>query len=40
MAALIDSMGGDHPARPVVAVAISADAGGVDKARARGVATE
>lgn len=40
MAALIDSMVGDHPARPVVAVANSADAGGFDKARARGVATE
>lgn len=40
MAALIDSMVGDHPARPVVAVANTKDAGGYDKARARGVATE
>lgn len=40
MAALIDSMVGDHPARPAVAVANSPGAGGYDKARARGVATE
>lgn len=40
MAALIDSMVGDHPARAVVAVANTKNAGGFDKARARGVATE
>ncbi|MEM7075128.1 MAG: phosphoribosylglycinamide formyltransferase [Pseudomonadota bacterium] len=40
MAALIDSMTGDHPARPVVAVANTRDAGGFDRARARGVATD
>lgn len=40
MAALIDSMVGDHPARPAVAVANSPGAGGYDKAQARGVATE
>ncbi|MEO1139993.1 MAG: phosphoribosylglycinamide formyltransferase [Pseudomonadota bacterium] len=40
MVALIDSMTGDHPARPVVAVCNNADAGGLAKAQARGVATE
>ncbi|MCR9114593.1 MAG: phosphoribosylglycinamide formyltransferase [Rhodobacteraceae bacterium] len=40
MVALIDSMTGDHPARPVVAVCNNADAGGLAKAEARGVPTE
>lgn len=40
MAALIDSMTETHPASPVVAVANTGDAGGFDKARQRGVATE
>ncbi|WP_152474940.1 phosphoribosylglycinamide formyltransferase [Roseovarius sp. THAF9] len=40
MVALIDSMTGDHPARPVVAVCNNADAPGIEKATARGVATE
>ena len=40
MVALIDSMTGDHPARPVVAVCNNLDAAGLAKAQARGVATE
>lgn len=40
MVALIDSMTGDHPARPVVAVSNNADAPGLAKAQARGVATD
>ncbi|KRS14796.1 phosphoribosylglycinamide formyltransferase [Roseovarius atlanticus] len=40
MVALIDSMTGDHPARPVVAVCNNADAPGIEKAAARGVETE
>ncbi len=39
MVALLDSMVGDHPARPVLVIANSADAGGLAKAEARGVAT-
>ncbi|MAC81760.1 MAG: phosphoribosylglycinamide formyltransferase [Rhodobacteraceae bacterium] len=39
MAALVDSMTGDHPARPVLVVSNRPDAGGLDKARARGVPT-
>ncbi len=39
MVALVDSMVGDHPARPCLVLANSADAGGLDKARARGIAT-
>ncbi|WP_289153615.1 phosphoribosylglycinamide formyltransferase [uncultured Salipiger sp.] len=39
MVSLVDSMTGDHPARPVLVLANSADAGGLEKARARGVAT-
>lgn len=39
MVALLESMVGDHPARPVLVLANSAGAGGLDKARARGVET-
>lgn len=40
MVALLDSMTGDHPARPVLVLSNRADAGGLSKAAARGVATE
>ncbi|QFT81146.1 Phosphoribosylglycinamide formyltransferase [Roseovarius sp. THAF27] len=40
MVALIDSMTGDHPARPVVALCNTPDAPGFAKAEARGVPTE
>ncbi len=40
MVALIDSMTGDHPARPVVAISNNAAAAGLAKAAARGVATD
>ena len=39
MAALVDSMGDDHPGRPVLVVSNRADAGGLEKAAARGVET-
>ena len=39
MAALVDSMTGDHPARPVLVVSNRPGAGGLDKAQARGVPT-
>ncbi|MBU2963317.1 phosphoribosylglycinamide formyltransferase [Citreicella sp. C3M06] len=39
MVSLVDSMTGDHPARPVLVLANSADAGGLQKAAARGIAT-
>ncbi|MWD26135.1 phosphoribosylglycinamide formyltransferase [Aquicoccus sp. SCR17] len=39
MVALADSMTGDHPARPVLVLANSDSAGGLDKARARGIPT-
>jgi phosphoribosylglycinamide formyltransferase-1 len=39
MVSLVDSMTGDHPARPVLVLANSADAGGLEKGRARGVPT-
>lgn len=39
MVSLVDSMTGDHPARPCVVLANSADAGGLAKAQARGVPT-
>ncbi|WP_306151012.1 phosphoribosylglycinamide formyltransferase [Roseovarius sp. MMSF_3281] len=39
MVSLVDSMTGDHPARPAVVLANSAGAGGLAKAQARGVAT-
>ncbi len=40
MVALIDSMTGDHPARPVVALCNTPNAPGFAKAEARGVPTE
>lgn len=39
MVALVRSMTGDHPARPVLVVSNDPDAGGLDKARALGVPT-
>ncbi|MEM6589883.1 MAG: phosphoribosylglycinamide formyltransferase [Pseudomonadota bacterium] len=39
MVALVDSMTGDHPARPCLVFSNNANAGGLDKAHARGVAT-
>ena len=39
MVSLVDSMTGDHPARPVLVLSNNADAGGLAKAQARGVAT-
>ncbi|WP_298358261.1 phosphoribosylglycinamide formyltransferase [uncultured Litoreibacter sp.] len=39
MVALLDSMVGDHPARPCLVMANSEDAGGLAKAEARGVKT-
>ncbi|MEM7599204.1 MAG: phosphoribosylglycinamide formyltransferase [Pseudomonadota bacterium] len=39
MVALVDSMAGDHPARPCLVFSNNADAGGLTKAEARGVAT-
>ncbi len=38
MVALADSMAGDHPARPCLVLANDPEAGGLDKARARGIA--
>tara|TARA_R110002110_G_scaffold168133_4_gene369506 strand:- start:3005 stop:3601 length:597 start_codon:yes stop_codon:yes gene_type:complete len=40
MRALVEDMTGDHPARPVVVLSNTADAGGIAWARARGLATE
>ena len=40
MVSLVDSMTGDHPARPVVVLANSDTAGGLEKAASRGIATE
>jgi phosphoribosylglycinamide formyltransferase-1 len=40
MVSLVDSMTGDHPARPVVVLANSDGAGGLRKASTRGVATQ
>lgn len=40
MVKLVESMVGDHPARPVLVLANAADAGGLAHARARGIATE
>ena len=39
MVALLDSMTGDHPARPTLVLSNRIDAGGLAKARARNVAT-
>ncbi|MCC1494963.1 phosphoribosylglycinamide formyltransferase [Cognatishimia sp. F0-27] len=39
MVSLVDSMAGTHPARPVLVLANNADAGGLAKAQARGIAT-
>ena len=39
MVSLVDSMVGDHPARPVLVLSNTADAGGLAKAQARGVPT-
>lgn len=39
MVSLVDSMTGDHPARPAVVLANSADAGGLQKAADRDIAT-
>lgn len=39
MVSLVDSMTGDHPARPVLVLSNNADAGGLARAQARGVAT-
>lgn len=39
MVALVDSMTGDHPARPALVLSNVAEAGGLAKARARGVET-
>jgi phosphoribosylglycinamide formyltransferase-1 len=40
MRALVDSMTGDHPARPAVIVSNNAGAGGIAWAQAQGIATE
>ncbi|MFP7673154.1 phosphoribosylglycinamide formyltransferase [Marivita sp. S0852] len=39
MVSLVEDMQGDHPARPVLVVSNVADAGGLEKARSRGIAT-
>ncbi|MCL3882790.1 phosphoribosylglycinamide formyltransferase [Marivita sp. GX14005] len=39
MVALADDMTGDHPARPVLVLSNRPDAGGLGKARARGIST-
>ena len=39
MVSLVDSMVGDHPARPCLVVSNVPGAGGLDKARARGIPT-
>lgn len=39
MLSLVDSMVGDHPARPCLVLANNADAGGLAKAKERGIAT-
>ena len=40
MVSLVESMTGDHPARPCVVLSNNSDAGGLKKASANGVATE
>jgi len=39
MMSLVEDMTGDHPARPVLVLSNSAEAGGLEKARARGIVT-
>ncbi|PRY75142.1 phosphoribosylglycinamide formyltransferase-1 [Marivita geojedonensis] len=39
MVSLVEDMTGDHPARPVLVLSNRADAGGLDKAKARGIPT-
>ncbi len=39
MVSLVEDMTGDHPARPVLVLSNRADAGGLEKARARGIPT-
>ena len=39
MVSLVDSMTGDHPARPVLVLSNNEDAGGLAKAEARGIPT-
>lgn len=39
MVSLVDDMTGDHPARPVLVLSNRAEAGGLDKARARNIPT-
>ncbi len=39
MLSLVDSMGGDHPARPCLVLSNDAQAGGLKKAAARGIPT-
>ncbi|WP_420325189.1 phosphoribosylglycinamide formyltransferase [Mameliella sp.] len=39
MVTLVDSMTGDHPARPILVLSNNADAGGLQKAAERGVPT-
>lgn len=39
MVALVDSMTGDHPGRPVLVLSNNPDAGGLAKARSRGIET-
>ena len=40
MVSLVDDMVGDHPCRPVLALSNVPDAGGLEKAKARGIATQ
>lgn len=40
MVALVDSMTGDHPARPCVVLSNDPNAGGLERAEERGIATE
>ncbi len=39
MVSLVEDMADDHPARPVLVLSNRADAGGLDKAKARGIMT-
>ena len=40
MVSLVDDMTGDHPCRPVLVLSNVPDAGGLEKAKARGIATQ